>query len=52
MAKMSKAQARKRLNECKNKLTNVALEESFPVSIFSDAMKMIKTIDKMINRLK
>jgi len=52
MAKMTKAQARKRLAECKNKLTNVALEDSFPIQIFTKSMKMIKEIDKMIESLK
>lgn len=52
MAKMTKAAARKRLNECKSKLMNVALEESFPVSTWTNANKAIKIIDNMIKALK
>ena len=49
---MTKAQGRKRLKECKSKLMNVALEESFPISIFTDSNKIIKMLDKMIAKLK
>lgn len=52
MAKMTKAQARKRLKECQAKLKHVALEEQFPISIFKNSMKMIEQINKMIKVLE
>jgi len=52
MAKMTKAQARKRLKECKAKLVNVALIEAFPVSTFTNANKAIHIINKMIKNLE
>ncbi len=49
---MTKAAAKKRLQECQTKLKNVALEEQFPISTFTNANKAIAIIDRMIKNLK
>jgi hypothetical protein len=49
---MTKAAAKRRLKECQKKLKNVALEEQFPISTYTNANKAIAIIEKMIKNLK
>lgn len=52
MAKMTKAQARKRILEAKTKLMKVALEFPSPAFSLMKATKMADELQKVANKLK
>jgi len=52
MAKMTKAQARRRIEEAKSKIMRVALEFPSPALSLMKATKMADELQKVANKLK